>query len=417
MSFDEIKNECKNQLLEEMDYTRDFNDEEIFELIDEQVLLVGRRENLSLSQKSKLRKELFASIRQLDVLEEFLEDNSITEIMVNGPMDIFIERKGIIEKSDAHFESLEKLIDVIGQIVARVNRTVNEASPIVDARLKNGARVNVVMPPIALNGPILTIRRFPDKPMQVEDYYRLKSITPEIMDFIRALIVAKYNVFISGGTGSGKTTFLNVCSGFIPKDERIITIEDNAELQIQNIQNLVRLETRNANIEGCNPISIRDLIKSALRMRPDRIVVGEVRGEEAIDLLMAMNTGHDGSLSTGHANSARDMMTRLETMAIMGMDMPLDAIRRQIASAVDIVIHLGRLRDHSRKVLEICEVIGYVDREIKLLPLFSFVEDGCDEKGNIQGALVRQNFLVHTEKMKNAGLSPKYYETKESNHS
>jgi len=410
MTFDEIKNECKQILRSQIDYTRDFNDSEILELIDEAVLQIGKREGLTLSGKSKMRKELFASIRQLDVLEEFLGDNSVTEIMVNGPDNIFIERKGVIEKVDAHFESVDKLIDVIGQIVARVNRTVNEASPIVDARLEGGARVNVVMQPIALNGPILTIRRFPDKPMMAEDYYRLGSITPEIMEFIKALIKAKYNIFISGGTGSGKTTFLNVCSGFIPKEERIITIEDNAELQIQNIENLVRLETRNANVEGCNPISIRDLIKSALRMRPDRIVVGEIRGEEAIDLLMAMNTGHDGSLSTGHANSARDMMTRIETMAIMGMDIPLDAIRRQIASAVDIVIHLGRLRDHSRKVLEICEVIGYENREIRLLPLYTFMENGTDEKGNIQGALVKQNFLMHIEKLKNAGIDPGLFE-------
>lgn len=343
-TYEEIKKECKRKFLEKIDYTKDLTDKEILEMIDEYVLQIGRMENLSFLDKRRLQKELFASIRQLDVLEEFLSDNTVTEIMVNGPDCIFIEKAGVLSKVEVCFESAEKLSDVIQQIVAGVNRVVNEASPIVDARLKNGARVNVVMAPVALNGPILTIRRFPDKPISVEDYYRLGSVSPEVMEFIHKLVIAKYNIFISGGTGSGKTTFLNVLSGYIPKDERIITIEDNAELQIQNVENLVRLETRNANIEGCKPISIRDLIKSSLRMRPDRIIVGEVRGKEALDLLMAMNTGHDGSLSTGHANSAKDMLTRLETMTLMGMEMPLDAIRRQIASAVDIIIHLLRTR-------------------------------------------------------------------------
>ena len=343
--YGQIRKICKDKLLENLDYTRDISDEEIREKIDDCVLQIGRSGALSLQMKKRLQKELFATIRQLDVLEEFLSDNSVTEIMVNGPDCIFIERQGRIQKMDACFESIEKLSDVIQQIVARVNRVVNEASPIVDARLASGARVHVVMPPVALNGPILTIRRFPDHPMEEDDYYRLGSVDREIMNFIKKLIYAKYNIFISGGTGSGKTTFLNVLSGNIPADERIITIEDNAELQIRNISNLVRLETRNANMEGCKAITIRDLIKASLRMRPDRIIVGEVRGEEAVDLLTAMNTGHDGSISTGHANSARDMLTRLETMVLMGVEMPLEAIRRQIASAVDIIIHLGRLRD------------------------------------------------------------------------
>lgn len=291
-NYEEIRRECRNQLLEQIDYTKDMGDEEIRDLIDDCVLRVGKTQKLSLQMKNRLQRELFATIRQLDVLEEFLSDNSVTEIMVNGPDCIFIERGGMLTKVDVHFESQEKLTDVIQQIVAKVNRVVNEASPIVDARLSGGARVHVVMPPIALNGPILTIRRFPDHPICVEDYYRFGSLNEEVMEFIKKLIKAKYNIFISGGTGSGKTTFLNVLSGFIPTDERIVTIEDNAELQIRNIENLVRLETRNANIEGCLPITIRDLIKASLRMRPDRIIVGEIRGAEAIDLLMAMNTGH-----------------------------------------------------------------------------------------------------------------------------
>lgn len=403
-NYEEIRRECRNQLLEQIDYTKDMGDEEIRDLIDDCVLRVGKTQKLSLQMKNRLQRELFATIRQLDVLEEFLSDNSVTEIMVNGPDCIFIERGGMLTKVDVHFESQEKLTDVIQQIVAKVNRVVNEASPIVDARLSGGARVHVVMPPIALNGPILTIRRFPDHPICVEDYYRFGSLNEEVMEFIKKLIKAKYNIFISGGTGSGKTTFLNVLSGFIPTDERIVTIEDNAELQIRNIENLVRLETRNANIEGCLPITIRDLIKASLRMRPDRIIVGEIRGAEAIDLLMAMNTGHDGSLSTGHANSAKDMLTRLETMVLMGMDMPLDAIRRQIASAVDIIIHLGRLRDHSRKLLEIVEVVGYVNHEIVLSPLYTFVEEGCTKEGKIQGSFIKKEALIHTEKCISAGI-------------
>lgn len=404
VGYEDIRRMSKEALLNQMDYSRDLTDAEVLELIDEEVLRMGKNYGLTLAEKNRLQKELFASIRRLDVLEEFLEDDSVTEIMINGPDCIFIERSGCLSLQKVQFESREKLEDVIQQIVARVNRVVNESSPIVDARLQNGARVNVVMPPIALNGPILTIRRFPDHPMDEEDLYRLHSVSREAMGFLQKLIKAGYNIFVSGGTGSGKTTFLNVLSNFIPKDERIITIEDNAELQIHSIPNLVRLETRNANVEGCKPISIRDLIKAALRMRPDRIIVGEVRSEEAIDLLMAMNTGHDGSLSTGHANSAKDMLTRLETMVLMGMEMPLDAVRRQIASAVDIIVHLGRLRDHSRKVLEISEVMGYVDGEIVLSPLYTFVEDSDSEKGKVTGCLQKRNTLKHIEKLQNAGI-------------
>lgn len=402
--YEEVKAKCRKELMESIDYTRDIGDEEIQDFIDRRVLKAGREYYLTLEERCRLKKELFASIRRLDILEEFLEDNRITEIMINGPDNIFVEREGRLEKQNVRFESTEKLSDVIQQIVAKVNRIVNEASPIVDARLENGARVNVVMPPVALNGPILTIRRFPDKPILIEDLQRLGSVTLEAVEFLQKLVMARFNIFISGGTGSGKTTFLNALSAFISAEERIITIEDNAELQIQNIPNLVRLETRNANVEGCRAVSIRDLIKTALRMRPDRIVVGEVRSDEAIDLLMAMNTGHNGSLSTGHANSSIDMLSRLETMVLMGMEIPLPAIRRQIASAVDIIIHLGRLRDHSRKVLEIAEVAGYENGEIILSPLYTFEEEGSDEKGKVKGRLVKQGDLIHREKLINAGV-------------
>lgn len=402
--YEEIRVRCRRELLEAMDYTRDMDDEEIQDAIDRKVLSAGREHYLTLDDRCRLKKELFASIRRLDILEEFLADNRVTEIMVNGPDAIFIEKGGRLVKQEVRFESKEKLSDVIQQIVAKVNRVVNEASPIVDARLENGARVNVVMPPVALNGPILTIRRFPDKPMGIEDLLELGSITEEAAAFLQKLVEARFNIFISGGTGSGKTTFLNALSNYIPEEERIITIEDNAELQICNIPNLVRLETRNANVEGCKAVSIRDLIKTALRMRPDRIVVGEVRADEAIDLLMAMNTGHNGSLSTGHANSSKDMLSRLETMVLMGMEIPLPAIRRQIASAVDIIIHLGRLRDHSRKVLEIMEVEGYKDGEVMLSPLYTFLEEGSDKRGKVMGRLVKQEELIHREKLTNAGI-------------
>ena len=389
--------------MERIDYTRDIEDEEILELIDDVISEESNRW-VGMADKRRLRKELFASIRKLDALEEFLSDPAVTEIMVNGADTIFTERGGKLQKEGVTFESAEKLADVIQQIVARVNRVVNEASPIVDARLSDGSRVNVVMPPVALNGPILTIRRFPEDPIRMEDLISLGSITQEAVEFLNKLVVSRYNIFISGGTGSGKTTFLNALSDFIPKEERIITIEDNAELQLRGVANLVRLETRNANVEGCNAITIRDLIKSSLRMRPDRIVVGEVRGDEAIDLLMAMNTGHDGSLSTGHANTARDMLTRLETMVLMGMEMPLPAIRRQISSAIDIIVHLGRLRDHSRKVLEISEVIDYIDGEVLLSPIYRFSETGEDKKGNVEGMLMKVGALEHRDKLERSGL-------------
>lgn len=321
----EIKADLRGEIINKIDFSKDITDEEIEELIDEIIVRKSKVEFFTLEDKVKIRQDLFYSIRKLDVLQELIDDNSVTEIMVNGKDNIFIERKGRLYKWEKVFESEEKLNDVIQQIVAKSNRVVNESSPIVDARLSNGSRVNVVLNPVALNGPILTIRRFPDKPIGMEDLISFGAITEEAVEFLRKLVLCGYNIFISGGTGSGKTTFLNALSNFIPEDQRVITIEDSAELQIQNVPNLVRLETRNANVEGCSEITIRDLIKSSLRMRPDRIIVGEVRGAEAMELLSAMNTGHDGSLSTGHANSSEDMLNRLETMILMGIDLPLNS--------------------------------------------------------------------------------------------
>ncbi|MBO4809896.1 MAG: CpaF family protein [Lachnospiraceae bacterium] len=381
------------------------------ELTDEEALEEIRRiasettltASLSIDERIRLEKEIFSSVRKLDILQSLLDDPNITEIMINGVDSVYVEKEGKLVRREERFER-EKLENVIQQIVAGCNRTVNEASPIVDARLSDGSRVNVVLSPIALNGPILTIRRFPRSPMKMDDLIRYGSITSELVDFLKKLIKAKYNIFISGGTGSGKTTFLNVLSEFIPCDERVITIEDSAELQIAWIENLVRLETRNSNVEGCNPISIRDLIKSALRMRPDRVIVGEVRGAEALDMLQAMNTGHDGSLSTGHANSAADMLSRLETMVLMGMDLPLAAIKKQIASGIDILVHLGRLRDRSRKLLQINEILGYEDGEIITRVLYEFEEEYEDESGKIHGKFIKKSNLSHTEKLKAAGI-------------
>lgn len=406
MSVD-IFEQCKKEIFDEVrlqiDLSREVSDEEIENMIDEKIVKIGRRKALSLDERQELGKLIFHSIRKMDVLQELIDSDDVTEIMINGIDNIFIEKGGRIYKWDKCFESKEKLEDVIQQIVAKCNRTVNEASPIVDARLENGSRVNIVLAPIALNGPIVTIRRFPSNPITMTDLLNFGSITTQAASELEKLVIAGYNIFISGGTGSGKTTFLNALSHYIPKSERIITIEDSAELQIQGIGNLVRLETRNANVEGTREISIRDLIKSSLRMRPDRIIVGEVRGSEAIDMLQALNTGHDGSLSTGHANSSKDMLARLETMVLMGMDLPLAAVRRQIASGVDIIVHLGRLRDKSRRVLEISEIIGYEDGEIITQPIYEFVETG-EENGRIQGNLEKINELVHVDKLLAAGL-------------
>lgn len=395
----------REKILERIDYSKESTDEDIDQIIDDVLLESQFIQLYSVKLRWKLKKELFDSLRRLDILQTFVEDSSITEIMINGTEHIFIEKEGQVKELDIEFESEEKLRDVIQQIVAGCNRAVNEASPIVDARLENGSRVNIVMNPVALNGPILTIRRFPDEPITIQDLINNKSITQEVAIFLQTLVHAKYNIFISGGTGSGKTTFLNVLSGFIPKDERIISIEDSAELQIQGIRNLVRLETRNSNVEGCKEISIRDLIRTSLRMRPDRIILGEVRGAEAVDLIQCLNTGHSGSLCTGHANNSYDMLSRLETMILMGMDIPLQAIKQQIASGIDIIVHLGRLRDKSRKVLEIIEIVEYKEKKIMTNSLFAYEEEGEDCNGKIIGKLNKKGELINESKLKEAGLS------------
>lgn len=397
----------KEEIISRIDMSRDVSDEEIKGIIKDAIYELKQKEIISLTEREELFRLLFYEVRRLGILEELIADSSVTEIMVNGTDDIFIEKNGAITKWDRRFETQEKLRSVIQQIVAKSNRVVNEASPIVDARLENGARVNVVMNPVAINGPILTIRRFPDDPISMKDLIGFSSVTPEAVDFLKKLVISGYNIFVSGGTGSGKTTFLNALSEFIPHDERVITIEDSAELQIRGIDNLVRLETRNANVEGLKEISIRDLIKSSLRMRPDRIVVGEIRDGAALDFLSAANTGHDGSLCTGHANSAKDMLSRIETMVLMGMDLPLPAIRRQMASAIDIIIHLGRLRDRSRKVLEITEMNGLENGEFVLNPIFKFMEEGETKNGLIKGSLKKIGNLLYIEKLQRHGLYDK----------
>lgn len=381
-----------NQLLTrvrlEVGMLDDTSDEEVSEIIDEVLRQHSRETYLPVGRRVALRTRIFNAMRRLDILQPLVDDTSITEIMINGIKDIFIEKKGRVHRLDYSFDSEEQLENVIQMIVGKVNRVVNESSPICDARLEDGSRINVVLPPIALNGPTLTIRKFPEKPLTMEDLIGFGSIDRASADLLQTLVKAKYNLFICGGTGSGKTTFLNVLSNAIPGDERIITIEDSAELQITKVDNLVSLETRNANVEGKGAITIKDLIKSSLRMRPDRIVVGEVRGAEALDMLQAMNTGHDGSLSTGHANATKDMLSRLETMVLTGSAMPLEAIRQQIGSAIEIMVHLGRLRDKTRKVLEVTEVVGCVDGQVVLNPLLKFEEDDKTTDKVVSGRLV-----------------------------
>lgn len=395
----------REKLIENLEGYQEVQDEKIYQAIDELILHTGFQFYIHLSERGQLRQELFNSVRRLDILQELIDDDCVTEIMVNGTDGIFIERAGKLSRWEKSFCSRERLEDIAQQIVGKCNRIVNESVPIVDARLENGARVNIVMPPVALNGPVITIRRFPDRPIQMEQLVRWGTVSREVVDFLEKLVCSGYNIFISGGTGSGKTTFMNALSNFIPKDERIITIEDNAELQLQGVKNLVRLEARNANTEGDKEITIRDLIRSSLRMRPDRILIGEVRGSEAIDLLQALNTGHDGSISTGHANSPRDMLSRLETMVLMGMEIPLPAVRRQIASGIDVIVHVGRLRDKSRKVLQILEITGFDSQagEICTQALYEFEEEGEDACGNIKGYLVKRRELSGQLKLQRAG--------------
>lgn len=389
-----------SEVRNEMGLMDDLLDEEVEALIETALKKMTQRTYLPLKTRLYLKEKVFNALRRLDILQPLVDDKSITEIMVNGVKDIFIERNGHVTRLDYTFDSQEQLENIIQMIVSKVNRVVNESSPICDARLADGSRINVVLPPIALKGPTLTIRKFPQKPIDMSDLVTWESISSEVALVLQTLVKAKYNIFICGGTGSGKTTFLNVLSNAIPDDERIITIEDSAELQINKVSNLVSLETRNANVEGRGTITIKDLIKSSLRMRPDRIVVGEVRGHEALDMLQAMNTGHDGSLSTGHGNSTTDMLSRLETMVLSGSAMPLEAIRQQIASAVEVMVHLGRLRDKSRKVLEVVEIVTYKEGEVVMNPLYAFREDEQSTDEKVHGQLVRSgNRLQNREKL------------------
>lgn len=386
-----------------LDMTRETGEEELQEIIRQVLEEECRKEYLPLSEKIRISRELFNAFRRLDILQDLIEDQEITEIMVNGTANIFYEKGGRIYQTDRHFFSEDRLCDVIQQIVGESNRYVNEMSPIVDARLKDGSRVNVVLKPVAVNGPIMTIRKFPKEAITMKQLIRLGSLTEEAAAFIEKLVRSKYNIFVSGGTGAGKTTFLNAMSDYIPKEERIITIEDNAELQIQGVENLVRLEARGANLEGEGAVTIRDLIRSALRMRPDRIIVGEVRGEETVDMISsAMLNGHSGSMSTGHANNPADMLYRLETLMMMGIDLPLPAIQRQIASALDIIIHLGRLRDKSRRVMQIVEVLGCSNGRIETKTLYEFREEGTEDD-KIQGCIVKVSDLEDQEKLMAAG--------------
>lgn len=391
------------QVMLNMDMSKETGEEELQEIIRSVLDEAAKEEFLSLSEKIRISRELFNAFRRLDILQDLIEDDTVTEIMVNGTENIFYEKGGRIFKTDRHFISEDRLNDVIQQIVGSANRYVNETSPIVDARLSDGSRVNVVLKPVAVNGPIMTIRKFPKEAVTMKQLVRMGSLTEEAAAFIEILVKSKYNIFVSGGTGAGKTTFLNAMSDYIPKDERIITIEDNAELQIRGVDNLVSLESRNANLEGEGAVSIRDLIKSALRMRPDRIIVGEVRGEETVDMISsAMLNGHSGSMSTGHANNPADMLHRLETMMMMGIDLPLQAIQRQIASALDVIIHLGRLRDKSRRVLQIEEILGYEEGRIQTKTLYEFREEGMEDE-KVKGSIVKVSEIENRGKLMAAG--------------
>ena len=412
--FQKLKQQLQETVRQRMDMSSELSDAQIGEIIDSVIMEKSREVYMSAVTKLTLRQELFNAIRRLDLLQELIDDKTVTEIMVNGADAIFYERDGRIYTWDRHFESREKLEDVIQQIVSRSNRQVNESIPIVDARLKDGSRVNVVLDPVALNGPILTIRKFPEEAITMEDLIRWESISQEAAEYLKVLVKAGYNIFISGATSTGKTTFLNVLADYIPKTERVITIEDSAELQIHGIENLVRMEVRQADGDGVSNVTLRDLIRTSLRMRPDRIIVGEVRGEEALDMIQSMNTGHDGSLSTGHANSPQDMLSRLETMALFASDIPIQAIRKQIASSIDIIVQLERLRDRSRRVTAIAEVLDCTEDAYILNPIFEFHEQDNlvmesssygDIPERVVGQLERTGYhLMHRRKLHVAAL-------------
>lgn len=400
----DFENSIRRQIYNRVDALGGIDEDELCGLLDS-VMLEDEYAAFPVKKKLELRRDIFNTVKRLDILQNLIDDDSVTEIMVNGYRDIFFERDGKIEKYDKEFESREMLLDVVQRIAARSNKIVNEALAIVDTRLDDGSRVNIVMNPIAIEGPAVTIRKFYDNPLTMERLIALGAVTQEAAQFLKGLVTARYNIFISGGTGSGKTTFLNALSNYIPKNERIITIEDSAELKLMGVDNLVRLEARNANMEGKNEVTIRDMIRASLRMRPDRIIVGEVRGGEALDMLQAMGTGHDGSLSTGHANGAEEMMLRLETMVLMAVDMPIDAVRNQVAAGIDIVVHLGRMRDGSRKVIKIAEIKGRDAKgNIRLNTLYEYVTEEVDEDGRVIGELKRtKNEFIHKDKLLAAG--------------
>ena len=399
--FQSIRKQCFDKI---MTLGPNVSDQTVMDIISEIVFEETRKVYLTVVERGSLETVIFNALRRLGPLQPIIEDESVTEIMVNGKDNIFIERGGRIEHSDIRFESDEELLTIINKIVKEVGREVNQSSPIADARLLDGSRVSIVLPPVSLTGPVITIRKFPAKAMTLEQLLDWRALSDEAADFLYKMVIAKYNIFVVGGTGTGKTTFLNALCNCIPRDERIITIEDSAELRIANVTNLVSLETKNATASSSTEIGIRSLIKSSLRMRPDRIIVGEVRGPEALDMLQAMNTGHDGSLSTGHANSTRDMLSRLETMILSDSDFPLESVRRQIASSLDIMIFLGRLRDKSRKVLEICEVLDYSNGTINLNQLYEFTEQNEDQRGRVVGELKQVGRLQQTNKLKKAGV-------------
>ncbi len=405
--MNQIKQLLQKRIVEQIDFGQDFSEEALLDLIQTEIQKESQLQFISVRDRLRLKQEIYASVRGLDILQFLLDSSEITEIMVNGKDNIFVEVEGRLKRWKNSFDTEERLQDIAQQIASGSNRIVNASQPIVDARLSDGSRVSIVLPPVALDGPVITIRKFPLEVMTMEKLIGIRSITKEAADFLILLVQAGYNIFISGGTGSGKTTFLNALSSYIPKGERVITIEDSAELQLKNVENLVRLEVRNANQEGNNEITIRDLIKASLRMRPDRIVIGEVRDAACIDMLQALNTGHSG-LSTGHANSSRDILSRLETMCILGAEIPLLAVRKQIVTALDIIVQLGRLRDKSRRVLEICEVGECLNGDIVMNPLFQFVEEGENTEGKVFGELKpTKNWMQRINKGKAAGIYQK----------